>query len=277
MSATLGRQIGEKILRVAIAVIGLLVLRLILSVLPMLKSPVVYMPSATGVSLQGLQNSFTQDQIAAWQRAFADAMGQTLQGKLPEVTADYLMQLHLAILPLTIAYAIVDTLIFAMLILFGRDLSIIIRSNYSRFPDLGQILNFGILTIVVAAAYYSYQGILYPFLWPNHQDLYGWAFLVLGLAPLAGVVVLVSRNMDRITGAVMQSSSRALAGPPAIQCGSCGQASTAGTKFCPSCGGAAVSSQRSSVGLGNKFCPSCGTQNRAGTKFCGGCGQPVSA
>jgi predicted RNA-binding Zn-ribbon protein involved in translation (DUF1610 family) len=277
MSATFGRQIGEKFLRVAIAVIGLLVLRLILSALPMLKSPVVYMPSATGVSLPGLQNSFTQDQIAAWQRAFADAMGQTLQGKLPEATADYLMQLHLAIFPLTIAYAIVDTLIFAMLILFGRDLSIIIRSNYFRFPDLGQILNFGILTIVVAAAYYSYQGILYPFLWPNHQDLYGWAFLVLGLGPLVGVVLLVSRNMDHITGAVMQSGSRALEGPVAIQCGSCGQPLVAGTKFCPSCGGAAIASPTATTSSGTRFCPSCGNQNPSGTKFCGGCGKPVGA
>jgi hypothetical protein len=273
MSATLGRQIGEKLLRVSIAVIGLLVLRLILSALPMLKSPVVYSPSVAATPIPGDQNAITQEQIEAWKRSFATAMGQT-QGVLP---GDDLMLTHIAIFPLTIAYAVVDTLIFVLLAMFGRNLAFILRSNYAKFPDLGQILNFGLLTMVVAAAYYSYQGILFPFLWPSHQDLYGWAFLVLGLTPLAGVVVLVSRNMDHITGAVIRTGESAIKGPSPMQCVSCGQALTTGTKFCPSCGGTAKSVSVPPVAAGNRFCTSCGAGNPTGTKFCTDCGKPVAA
>lgn len=281
MSATLGRQIGEKLLRVSIAVIGLLVLRLILSALPMLKSPMIYVPSSTPVGMPspvaagpGNPDPLTEQierQMQDLQRGLA---AQVAAGTLPEATSDYLMSLHLVIFPLTIAYAVVDTLIFVMLVLFGRNLASIVRSGYSKFPDLGQIFNFGILTAVVAAAYYSYEGILYPLLWPSHQDLYGWTFLVLGLAPLAGVVILVSRNMDRITGAVMHSGAKALDGSPTMQCGSCGQTLQVGTKFCPACGGAAVTVP-GPVAAGTRFCPSCGVQNPQGTKFCGECGTSI--
>jgi hypothetical protein len=271
----MGRQIGEKLLRVSIAIIGLLVLRLILSALPMLKNPVIYAPSAAGFPALGSQNVLGPDQLAQMQAAFGNAVAGVLGGKLPEATSDYLMQAHLAIFPLTIAFALVDTLIFILLAIFGFSLASIIRARYAKFPDLGQIFNFGILTVVVAAAYYSYQGILYPLLWPNQLDLYGWAFLVLGLAPLAGVVILVARNMDRITGAVMRSGEKALEGPAAARCGNCGQALPSGSKFCQSCGGAAIAVLSAPASSGRKFCPSCGAENPAGTRFCGGCGNSL--
>jgi hypothetical protein len=274
-SGSIGRQIGEKLLRVSIAVIGLLVLRLILSALPMLKNPVLYAPSPAGLSTLGSQASIGADQLAQIEGALGNAVQEALGGKLPEVTSDYLMQAHMAIFPLTIAYTVVDTMIFVLLTIFGFSLASIIRSRYAKFPDLGQILNFGILTVVVAAAYYSYQGILYPLLWPNQLDLYGWAFLVLGLAPLVGVVVLVSKNMDRITGAVMRSGEKALEGPAAVRCGNCGQALPSSSKFCPSCGGAAIAVAAVPTSSRRTFCTSCGSENPGGTRFCGGCGKPV--
>jgi RNA polymerase subunit RPABC4/transcription elongation factor Spt4 len=200
-----------------------------------------------------------------------------LGGKLPEAASDYLMQAHMAIFPLTIANTVVDTLIFVLLGIFGHNLAAIIRSGFRKFPDLGQILNLAILTVVVAAAYYSYQGILFPFLWPNQLDLYGWAFLFLGLAPLVGIVILVSRNMDRITATVMRSGEKAINGSAEMRCGNCGQALPPGSKFCPSCGGVAIAAAPVWANSGKKFCPSCGVENPAGTRFCGGCGNLSAA
>ena len=137
------------------------------------------------------------------------------------------------------------------------------------------MMSLGLVTIVVAIAYHSYQGIAYPFLFPDNYAIYGWVFLVLVLAPLVFLAVVVARNMDAITGAVMQSGSVLTAPPPVItaQCSNCGQPVTAGTKFCPNCG-AAANSVRSSAAA-KSICPSCGAENPGSAKFCKECGRSV--
>lgn len=273
---SIGRQIGEKLVRVSIAVVGLLILRLILSALPMLKSPIIWMPPAPGPTTWNGQTPFNPDQMAQLQAAMAEAMRAALGGKLPTQTSDFLIQSHMAIFPITIANAVVDTLIFIVLVLFGRDLALIFRAGYAKLPALGQILNLGLITTVVAMAYYSYQGILLPFLWPNSQDIYGWIFLVLALAPLTGIVVIVSKNMDAITAAVMQTGGSVIAGPTATACASCGQTMLTGTKFCPHCG-AAGNVAAPSAASGKRFCAGCGAENLATAKFCKGCGQSLAS
>jgi len=269
---TLGHRVVEKSVRFGIAVVGLLVLRIILSALPMLQSPVMWMPSVTNSTISNPLISGNPVQWAQVQTAMSEALRTALQGALPTQTSALLIQSHMAIFPITIANAVVDTLIFLMLVLFGRDLASIFRSGYAKFPDLGRLLNLVLLTIIVALAYRSYQGIFYPLLWPDNLSIYGWVFLVLVLAPLVGIAVLVARNMDGLTAAVMHSGASATTSSGPIVSVGCGHTIEAGSKFCRTCG-APVNVAASTETAAKKFCASCGAQNPVGAKFCRSCGQ----
>jgi hypothetical protein len=300
----MGKRIGEKAIKATIAVVGLLVLRLILSALPMLKHPVIYAPSTSAqISLRQLLGSSAmqtlQQEFGSLTPAQRNAMGQAFSGiqrgqdggiengfdqlfsanaAAANLWAKGMMQAHVVIFPITIANAMVDTLIFIVLLLFGRDVGAIISMGSTKMPEMGSILYFAVIAAVVALAYGAYQGILYPFLLPNHTDIYGWVFLAAGLAPLVWIGVLVSRNMDAITAAVMHAGSRSLAvagtavgtaqGSPA--CPNCGHAVRPGAKFCSHCAAPL------SGGVGRRFCSSCGAENSTTSKFCGGCGQALT-
>lgn len=298
LSKSLSQQVTESAVRVAIAIIGLLILRGILSLLPMLRTEPVYTASWQNVPLYmnpgQTVNKFWQD-LANNQLPSNDQF-QWLAAEAQEIEreqnavnregidpATYALRLQnaillgtrLAIFPITIAKAAVDTLIFMMIILFCRSLTLLFRSNYRKMPDLGLMMSLGLVTVIVAIAYHSYQGVAYPFLFPDNYSIYGWVFLVLVLAPLIFLAVVVSRNMDAITGAVMQSGSALAAPPPVItaQCSNCGQPVAAGTKFCPNCGTA--SSPARPIVAARGVCPSCGAENPGSAKFCKECGRSV--
>jgi len=307
--ASFGKQIAEKAIKVTIAVVGLLVLRLIFSALPMLRHPILYLsPESSEIGssisanmdvngllqaeqslkslppaeMQQLQQAFgaiTASQGQDYEKAYDQIAG--MNADLGRAMANVLTRMRVAILPITIANAIIDTLIFVVLLLFGRDLGLIMRSSTRRLPQAGPMLNLAVAAIVAALAYHSYKGILYPFLLPDNVDFYGWIFLALGLAPLVGIGVLIARNMDTITTAVMQVGSSggataAMRPRGAVEasmdgasCPKCGYGIAAGAKFCPNCA-APVS------GVGKRFCGSCGAENSVGAKFCGGCGQALT-
>ena len=289
---SLSRQVTETAVRVAIAIIGLLILRGILSLLPMLRTEPLYTASWQNESLYEPPN--TQGKV--WQDIISNNQFQWLTDEAREIEreqstlnrdgvdpATYALRVQnaillgtkLAIFPITIAKAVVDTLIFVMILLFCRSLTVLFRLNYRKMPELGLMMSLGLVTIVVAIAYHSYQGIAYPFLFPDNYAIYGWVFLVLVLAPLVFLAVVVARNMDAITGAVMQSGSVLTAPTPTVaaQCGSCGQVIVPGTKFCPNCGTAPTPTQSSAAA--RSVCPSCGAENPGTAKFCKECGRSV--
>ena len=183
-----------------------------------------------------------------------------------------------AIYPINIAKAIVDTMIFALLLLFARSLVEPFRAEYAPMPDLGLMIGLGVVTAVVGMAYYSFLPVAYPLLFPDSEAIYGWVFLVLILLPLAGLAVVVARNLDALTALVMRSGSHSgapLAGSapvPTVTCSKCNRAFSTGGKFCPHCGAAA---EAPSVVATNTVCASCGADNPVGAKFCKACGQPV--
>jgi len=285
----LGQQVTERVVRVGIAVIGLLVLRGILSVMPMLRNEPIYTVTLPGVSVNMQDPLFWQQVQRAWsdpqiQALFADAQRQAFTeamrhatNNLPSVLQAYnesLMAAHLAIFPITIAKGVVDTLIFVLIFLFGRNLAHLFRVGYPRLPDLGQVFNLCLLLVVVGIAYQSYQGLAYPFLFPDSYAIYGWVFLALVLTPLIALAVVVARNMDAITAMVMQSGSTVAAVPAAVaagRCSSCGAPITAAAKFCPSCGSA--STAPAPITSGKKICQACGAENLATARFCKDCGR----
>jgi len=293
------RQVVEKTIRVGICIVGLLVLRMILSLLPVFNhaGPIYPQtwsdawhaaittsqePQRLNVLDQKLRTELG-DQYDAYMELFKAYITQ-LQlrpNQLNDPAAalkayqDWLISSHLAIFPITIARGVIDSLILGLLVFFGLELKNLYRAGYPRFPDLGQILNLSILTIVAAIAYVSYQGLVYPLVGADGQQTYDWIFVVIGLLPLIGIVIMAARNMDRLTALIMPSATAT--GPivaGTIACASCGGRMQVGTKFCPNCGAASRATMPMSAG---RYCASCGAENPSAAKFCRECGSDLAA
>jgi hypothetical protein len=295
--SSLSRQVGEKVVRTTIAIMGLLVLRVILSALPVLNhaAPIypqvwadiwglVVAPSQANpqhpVDIESkLRDMFPNDAYQIYLQSLQTALVQegikANQGDRTAILSAYqhwLIASRLAIFPITIAHAVIDTLILVLLVFFGLELRNLYRSGYPRFPDLGQLLNLCVLTIVAAIAYVSYQGLLYPLIGADGQQAYDWVFLLVGLAPLLGIVVMGARNMDGLTALVMRSGAgSAMPIVGSIAC-SCGRPMQPGTKFCPDCGAAFDARP---VNASGRNCSICGADNPASARFCKECGRPV--
>jgi hypothetical protein len=283
MARTLGSRIGETSVRIGIAIVGLLVLRGIVSVIPMLRTQPIY--TASIMSPQGQLNLQNLGQLqavtaASLQALFQDAQRTALArgpavndpASQAQAVNEAMMSVGLAIFPITVVKALIDTFILVLLGMFGRSLSALFRSDYPRLPDLGLMISLTLLTIVAVIGYYTYQGLAYPFLMPDDLALYGWIFLALIFAPLVALAVVVTRNLDGLTALVMQSGSAfttAAAIPAAVVCLTCGQGMPAGVKFCPHCGTAAPTAPA------RRFCQSCGAENAPTARFCKQCGQAV--
>lgn len=110
--------------------------------------------------------------------------------------------------PLMIAVAIANTLIFVVLLRFGFGLSAVLRAGSPGFPESGAIFNLMVVTVVAIWANSAYSELGQALLRDN-QEYYGWVFLGLIVAPLVGVIVLVTRNMHTITDVLY----RAVRGP----------------------------------------------------------------
>jgi len=257
----MGSEVGRRLVKAIIAVVGLIVIRLILDNLPMLKEAKPIFVGGNGMATPN----------ADWARIMQEYWNT---GQLPQEVLQHAVGF---IFPISIANAIVDTLIFAVLIGSAGGFNGLIRARSKRLPEGGLIILLLILTIVVALAYHSYMGVIPPLL-GSQANLYGWFSLVLGLLPLIGLIVVASRNLDAITEVVF-SSTRGVASIPVLQaaesssatCSKCGGAIAAGAKFCGSCGAPAPVS--ASAG---RFCSGCGTKNDSGAKFCNSCGKPLT-
>jgi hypothetical protein len=201
---------------VALAIVGLLVLRAILGALPMVKN--------------------------------ASAIGDTF------------------LTPLVLANAVVDTVIFLLILSFGVGLGRTMQANYTRLPDLGKMISLATVAVVLLLAYGSYQTVVAclvespsditkaltgaagggvqsllgqfgnmiqglensvmeqaiktapGYALAGYQaaavlalkqppDIYGWTFLILIAIPVIGIVVLVSRNLDTITDMVFHAAT----------------------------------------------------------------------
>jgi hypothetical protein len=260
----MGSEVGRRLVKIIIAVVGLLIIRLVLDNLPMLKeAKPIYVGSGSSPAAN-----------ADW----ANILQQYSNGQMPQNVQDLARQFTFPyIFPISIANAVVDTLIFAMLIGSAAGFNGLIRARSKRLPEGGVIILLLVLTIVVAFAYKSYMGVIPPLL-QSQANLYGWIFLILGLLPLIGLIVVASRNLDALTEVVFSSTSRATAGgsqqaamETTMTCPKCSAAIAAGAKFCGSCGAPAPVSVPAGV-----FCPGCGTKNESKAKFCKNCGKSLA-
>jgi hypothetical protein len=253
---SMASDVGRRLVKTIIAIVGLLIIRLVIGNLPMLKE-------AKPISVGG--------------NAQAQAVAQYFNtGQLPQDIQQFAAGY---IFPISIATAVVDTLIFAVLIGSAAGFNNLIRARSKRLPEGGLIILLLVLTIVVAFAYRSYMGVIPPLL-QSQANLYGWIFLILGLLPLIGLIVVASRNLDALTEVIFSSTSRVAVGSvsqtdaaaSSATCPKCSATIPAGAKFCGSCGAPVPIPVSTEV-----FCPGCGTKNEGGAKFCKSCGKPVIA
>ncbi len=167
--------------------------------------------------------------------------------------------------------AIIDTLIFAVVLLAAFDIARNVRQS-ARIPDTGLMGLFAVCVVVVVFAYRSYAGTLLPIL--GDQSVYDWLFLLLGLAPLAALVFIVYRNLDALTDMAFHSGRQAMrvvgqaAHAEAPGCPKCGAAVPADAKFCPHCGEPASAAATPEI-----FCAACGARNKAVATHCESCGK----
>lgn len=284
-----GPEFGKKSVRLALTVVGLLVLRAVLVALPMLNNA-----SAMGNSLISplvIADSVVDTLILAALLRFGLATGRLVgenSTRFPDVGK--IISLATLVVIFLIAYRQYETPA-ACLLLSPSDLS---KIGQNQVPaNLGQMMQGltqmfqGIAAAEVKmatgetlAAFQKAAVVVFR----QPPDIYGWTFLILISIPVVGIVVLVSRNLDAFTEAVFHAASTspstrrplAIAGlppnsPAALQCSTCGQSMAADVKFCPNCGTA--SSAPTSISSARKVCQYCGADNSATARFCKECGK----
>jgi hypothetical protein len=62
--------------------------------------------------------------------------------------------------PLVVANAVVDTVIFLLILSFGVGLGRTIQANFTRLPDLGRMISLATVALVLLLAYGSYQTVV---------------------------------------------------------------------------------------------------------------------
>lgn len=267
---SLGSIIGKKLIRVSIAVIALLIILAVVDHLPPLINASPLLVNSNGLPSSGVH------QYLSWFKKY---------GYYGYLSPEYTKFIHqyfsdllfpTVIYPISIANAIVDSLIFAVLIVSAADFNVLIRARSKRLPEGGLLILFLVLIIIVGIAYYSYTGVLIP-LFGSMAYLYNWIFLLLVLLPLIGLVVVGSRNLDAITDVLFSSMKKTVTeGLPIqpsepeeslVRCSKCGNLVPANNKFCNKCG-APIETEI--------ICTECGARNEMNAKFCTKCGKPLS-
>ncbi len=288
---SVGREVGRKLVRVAIAVVGLLLMRVVIDALPMLKNaePIVLGPTPQELATAFAQHTSDPRVLQEYLKLLTDlAQGKSFDlRQYPNLQAiGQGLPMPAYIFPIAIANAIVDTLIFIVLVVSALGFKDLIRVRSQRLPDGGTMLLLATLTVVIALANRSYAGVIPPLL-GSQADLYNWFFLVLVLAPVVGLIVVASRNLDALTDEFMAvigaKHTRAVVLQPATErtvCAKCGHAVEAGVKFCANCGApATTATSRAEPPTGQsqpRACPSCGHALAAAAKFCANCGAAAS-
>ena len=109
--------------------------------------------------------------------------------------------------------------------------------------------------------------------------MYDWAFLIVTVLPVIGLLVVAFRNLDAITDAVFHHAKAVTAGaaksaPATLQCANCGENLAADAKFCAGCGTAVPAAAPPTQPA--IFCSACGQKNEGGALACEACGKPLA-
>lgn len=207
-----GQDFGKQVLRVALAVVGLLILRAILGALPMLKNASTI--GSTFISPLVIINAVIDTVILLALLRLGLVVGRSISEhyvRLPDLGR--IVSLAVAALALAAAYEVYQKPA-ACLLMSGTD--------FGKCQQLGALttgMDFAAaiqqLTQAAAQAVAQAQnGALVAGLQESAANClvsvypaYGWTFLVLIAIPVVMIVVLVSRNLDAITETLFHAAT----------------------------------------------------------------------
>lgn len=272
-------EFGKRAVRFALTVVGLLLLKGLLSVLPMLKNATAI--GNTLLSPLVLTNGIVDVLILVAILTFGFGLSRALRQSYPRVPdLGTVALLVTVLLILVLAYNLLELPIACVVVspqdLFAAKVGDIPYQFANVLGQLDRGVSQEMTKLASGSTLEAYQKIAVASI-RQPPDLYGWIFLILSAIPVVGIVILGSRNLDRITELVFHKakvatvgSSQGTASAIALEgrCSNCGQTTAVHTKFCPNCGTALIVPTATAC-----KCSSCGTENASGARFCKECGQ----
>lgn len=280
-------EFGKKSVRFVVTLVGLLILRGLVSVLPMLKNAGAI--DSTFLSPLVIANAAVDTLILIALVGFGFAASRALGRSYPRSPdLNTAVILVTVLLVLVLAYNLFElplacTFVSSQDILAGDAQNAAQLRAFAQQLELRHMLNQAQLDALKNASgdtLMAYQK-LAVFKFRESPDVYGWAFLALCAIPIVGLVTLGYRNLDRITEALFKKAKQPSGAfqqnvrpeIPLLRCKDCGHPMSLDVKFCPECG-----AQRVPMAVTNEQrCPACGAQNSSMAKFCKECGRVILA
>ncbi len=169
----------------------------------------------------------------------------------------------------SVGRAVIDTVIFVLLVKFGSELSLFAGETFPQIPDVGRLARLAVWVGTTVLAYTSYSDIAFALL-RGETWIYSLAFLFIAGIPLVLLASMIYKNVDAISELVMKPMSGRQAESTA--CPRCGAAMGASTRFCGACGADVTTLKPTVEPL---TCVKCHTTLRPDQKFCTKCGEAV--
>ena len=187
-----------------------------------------------------------------------------------------------------IVKVVIATLILVVLINFAFEFGDNLEDVVPTFPELGVISRWIVFLIAIIVAFVSYNNVATVFL-GEQKWIYSLFFVAIALVPILNLLILFYRHVGQITEIIV-SGTESMGQPrrrgratsttqTASRCPHCGNAMTAGAKFCRFCGEKVVAQSVTPAAVGSSnvaTCPKCGAVLSGSAKFCGECGSLVA-
>ncbi len=174
--------------------------------------------------------------------------------------------------------AILVTLIIGVLINFGHQAEVRMRTIMPSFPQSGSLLKLFIYMLSIFFAYAAFGPLLLPYMdkvdldWIYHLLFLLLVFVILGLLGYSLYI-----HLDKIIPLFSsQGWASSMAAPEAAGgavCDKCGASHKSDATFCTSCGQKLAPGEKAEPAR----CSRCKAELKPGARFCPGCGSPVTA
>lgn len=164
-----------------------------------------------------------------------------------------------------IASTIIAVIVVAIIVIFGKDISIRLEKVIPDFPELNPIIyNIAILTAIIIA-YREFEGIFIPLLDKNWIIwVYPVVFLCTAIFPVYQLTAVLFKSSGKLADLIMKEET--MTSRDTVVCPACGH-SVVMSKFCCECG--------HKLSMSN-VCLKCGSALTPGARFCIRCGAEVS-
>jgi hypothetical protein len=215
--SALGSELAKKAVRLALTVVGLLVLRAILAALPVLKNASAFDDSLISPLVVG--NAIVDTAIFLALLGFGIGLGRSVQAahpRLPELGK--ILTLAVVAVVLLLAYQSYQ-MPAACLVETPADLLNLNKASTnvnSGNPEFGELLrawnqmvqgfSAEALPTATGSNLLAYQRLAVA-VFRQSPDLYGWTFLVLVAIPVVSIVLMITRNLDAFTELVFHAAT----------------------------------------------------------------------